>query len=125
MNVSALALLNPKTSRFVAVTSYRCRVRFRRPTTFIYTDTLDYIFSYTFNLFPILKFISTLYCISSLILSIVFNKISLSFTLYINSFLIPFILLWSLLKYLLLLKSLVWPLLFRLLVLLPLKSLTP
>ena len=32
MNVSALALLNPKTSRFIAVTSYRCRVRFRRPT---------------------------------------------------------------------------------------------
>ena len=30
-HVSALALLNPKTSRFVAVTSYRCRVRFRRP----------------------------------------------------------------------------------------------
>ena len=31
INVFALALLNLKTSRFVAVTSYRYRVRFRRP----------------------------------------------------------------------------------------------
>ena len=86
---------------------------------------LDYIFSYTFNLFPTLKFTSVFYCISSLTLFIVFNKMSLSFTLYINSFLILFVLLWSLLKYFLLLRSLVQPLLPRLLVLLPLESLTP
>jgi len=28
-DVSALALLSPKTSRFVGLTTYRCRVRFR------------------------------------------------------------------------------------------------
>jgi hypothetical protein len=31
-DVSALALLSPKTSRFVGLTTYRCRVRFRGPT---------------------------------------------------------------------------------------------
>ena len=86
--------------------------------------TLNYIFSYTFNLFPTLGFTSTLYYINSLTLSIVFNKMSLSFILYINSFLILFVLLWSLLKCLLLLRSLVWPLLLKLLVLLPLEFLT-
>jgi hypothetical protein len=30
-DVSALALLSPKTSRFVGLTTYRCRVRFRGP----------------------------------------------------------------------------------------------
>jgi len=30
-DVAALALLNPKTSRFVGLTLYRCRVRFRWP----------------------------------------------------------------------------------------------
>jgi hypothetical protein len=86
--------------------------------------TLNYIFSHAFNLFSTLKFTSTLYCINSLTLPTVFNKISLSFTLYTSSFLILFILLWSPLKHLLL-KSLVQPLLFKLLVLLPLESLTP
>ena len=32
-DVSALALLSPKTSRFVGLTTYRCRVRFRGPST--------------------------------------------------------------------------------------------
>ena len=85
--------------------------------------TLDYAFSYTFNLFPTLRFTDALYCISSLTLSIVFNKMSLSSILYTSSFFILFILLWSPLKYLFLLRSLVQPLLPRLLVLLPLKSL--
>ena len=40
-NVSALALLNLKTSRFVAVTSYRCRVRFRRPDAYIKRLSFD------------------------------------------------------------------------------------
>ena len=64
-----------------------------------------------------------LYCINSLTLPIVFSKIFSSFTLYASSFFILFILLWSPLKYLFLLKSLVWPLLPGLLVLLLLKSL--
>ena len=87
--------------------------------------TLNYIFFYAFNLFPTLKFINTFYCISSLTLPIVFNKIFLSFILYVSSFFILFILLWSLFKCLLLLRSQVWPLLPRLLVLLLLESLTP
>ena len=86
--------------------------------------TLDYIFFYTFNLFPTLKFTGALYCISSLTLPIVFSKMSLSSTLYISFFLILFVLLQSPLKYFLLLKSLAQPLLLRLLILLPLKSLT-
>ena len=83
----------------------------------------NYIFSYAFNLFFILKFTSTLYCINFLTLPIVSSEISLSSTLYINFFFKPFVLLQSLFKYLLLLRSLVWPLLPRLLILLPLKSL--
>ena len=87
--------------------------------------TLDYIFFYTFYLFPTLGFTGVFYCVGSLTLLIVFNKISLSFTLYISSFFILFVLLWSLLKYFLLLRSLVWPLLLKLLVLLSLEFLIP
>ena len=85
--------------------------------------TSYYIFSCTFNLTFTLQYIGTLYYISSLTLFTVFGIISLFFTLYINSFLIPFILLQSPLKHLLLLRFLVCPLLPKLLVLLSLKSL--
>ena len=84
---------------------------------------LNCIFSCGFNLTFTLQCASTLYCISSLTLFTVSSIISLFFILYISSFLIPFILLQSPLKYLLLLKSLVWPLLPKLLVLLFLRFL--
>ena len=87
--------------------------------------TLDYIFFYAFNLFPILKFTGIFYYINFLTLFTVSSEMFLFFTLYINSFFIPFVLLWSLLKYFLLLRFLVRPLLPKLLILLPLESLTP
>src|SRR6266571_4342789 len=39
-DVSALALLSPKTSRFVGLTTYRCRVRFRGPGSYILASNI-------------------------------------------------------------------------------------
>ena len=70
-------------------------------------ETFNYIFSYTLNFFFFTLYsITAFYCISSLTLPTVSSKISLFFTLYASSFFKPFILLWSLPKYFLLLKSL-------------------
>ena len=85
--------------------------------------TFNCIFFGALNPTFTLQYASVFYYIGSLTLFTVFNIISLSFTLYISSFLILFILLQSLLKYLFLLKSLTQPLLFGLLVLLFLRFL--
>ena len=81
-------------------------------------------FFYTLQLFFTIQYTSVFYCINSLTLPTVFSEMFLFFILYISSFFKPFVLLQSLFKCLLILRSLGWPLLPKLLVLLFIKSLT-
>src|SRR6266566_6783762 len=70
---------------------------------------LNYMPFYTFKLFHFFKYYSSFNCVSTLINSIVLYIVSLFSILYISAFFKPFLLLYGLLKYFLLLGSLIWP----------------
>ena len=69
--------------------------------------------SHSFKFFCSFRYSCALYYFSTLILLTVFSIIILFSTVYTSSFFKPLLLLWSLLKCLLLLESLVWPLLLQ------------
>ena len=78
-------------------------------------EMLYYTSSCSFELLCFLRCSCALYCSSALTLSTVSSIITLFSTVYTSSISKPLLLLWSLLKCLSLLESLVWPLLLWLL----------
>ena len=72
---------------------------------------LYYTSSCSFKLFCFLECSYALYCFGALILSTVFSVMTLLSVVYTSSIFKPLFLLWRLLKCLLLLESIVWPLL--------------
>jgi len=93
-------------------------------TTIVITENkmLYYVSFYSFKLLCFLRCSYALYCTGSLTLSTVSSIIILFPIVYINSISELLLLLWSLLKHLFLLESLVWPLLLWLLSIGPLTS---
>ena len=83
------------------------------PTIVTKGKVLDYIPSYTFKLFYLSRYYSSFNCVSVLTILIVPSIVSFLFIIYISAFFKLFLLLYGPLKYLSLLKSLVWPLPFR------------